>query len=223
MNRIIIALDGMKEEQALAIAAKLKGAVWGFKVNDLLIDCGLSIVSKLKDYGKVFADPKLHDIPNTVANAIKKLDAAGADLVTVHASGSRPMLEAALQAKTHAKILAVTVLTSLDNSNAQEIYRRPPEDAVIDFARLAASCSIDGIVCSPRELKSFFVIPELNSLIKVIPGIRPSWYDTKDDQKRTTTPSEAVANGATYLVIGRPIISNPDPYRAAMLVNEELA
>ena len=222
-NRIIIALDGMDKSAALAMAKLLSPAVWGFKANDLLIDCGLSIISELKWFGHVFADPKLHDIPNTVANSVRKLSAAGADLITVHASGGRAMIKAAVEAKGESRILAVTALTSLTVDDTQEIYRRPPKYTVLDFSNIAAESSVDGIVCSAQELTLFEGYPNLVPLIKVVPGIRPAWYEAADDQNRKSTPQVALENGATYLVIGRPVIRDSDPYQAAMRVNQEIA
>lgn len=222
-KRIIIPLDGMPKEQALELAKKLRDHVWGFKVNDLLLDCGVSIIQTLKAWGKVFADPKLHDIPNTVSNAVKKLGAAGADLITVHASGGAKMIEAAVAEAGEDKILAVTLLTSLSNDDALGIYRRSAEDTVLSLARSAAYAGAYGIVCSPQELLIIGKTPELRTLRKVIPGIRPSWYGSADDQQRTSTPQGAVEAGAHLLVIGRPITGADDPVEAAQRINEELA
>ena len=199
-NKIIVALDGISEMEALRIAKLLKGQVWGFKVNDLLFE-GPGIIKKLKKFGNVFADAKLYDIPNTVANSVKRLALAGADMVTVHASGGIEMMRVAKENAGHSKILAVTVLTS---------FRGSQNKIVLKLAREAEKAGLDGIVCSGHELKYVSKI----SLLKVVPGIRPKDYNKKDDQKRTVTPKEAIKLGADYLVIGRPITKSKDPPQA---------
>lgn len=222
-SRIIVALDAMNEKQALALAERLKGVVWGFKVNDLLLDLGLSVIGKLKEYGSVFADPKLHDIPNTVANSVKKLSAAGADLITCHASGGGKMLEAAAKAAGESKILAVTALTSLSADDVQSIYGKKLDETVLGFARSAKAAGVHGVVSSPKELELLHQDEYLHSLIKVTPGIRPQWHVKPDDQSRVTTPKDAISLGASYMVIGRPIIEHADPAEAARLINDEVA
>src|SRR3954468_7479737 len=114
MNEIIVALDNMEQQAALELARSLSGKVWGFKVNDLLLEYGCSIVNSLKRHGNVFADPKLHDTPNTVRNSVKRLAFAGADLITCHIAGGVKMLQAAVDEAGKAKIIGVTMLTSLD-------------------------------------------------------------------------------------------------------------
>ncbi len=216
---IIIPLDGMTESTALAMAKELSGSVWGFKVNDLLIECGVSIVTKLKKYGNVFADPKLHDIPNTVSNSVQRLDEAGADFISIHASGWTEMMEAAVQATSNSKILAITILTSLDDEGVDAIYHNSTIDQVLWLAEIAKFSKVHGVVCSPMELELLEEIPEL---IKVIPGIRPKWYLNEDDQKRVATPENAMKNGADLLVIGRPITSDKNPYEAAQRTMGEI-
>lgn len=204
-DNVIIALDGITQKRAIQIAQKLKGRVWGFKIGDLLY-CNSSIIADLKKYGRVFVDTKLHDIPNTVANSVKKLSRAGADMITVHASGGIPMMRAAKRNAGRSKILAVTVLTSLNNKNTKR--------NVIKLTQNAISAGVQGIVCSGHELSAFDGLRGIKSLIKIVPGIRPIWYTKKDDQKRKVTPSEAMKLGADYLVIGRPIINAKDPLDA---------
>lgn len=219
-EKIILPLDGMNRSEALALAKKLSGAVWGFKVNDLLLQCGVEIVSELKQYGRVFADPKLHDIPNTVGNAVRCLAAAGADLITIHASGGTEMFAAALkEAGSATKILAVTVLTSMSDAASREVYLAGAAETVDRLGSLAQRSAVHGIVCSPKELPLF---SKYSTLLKVTPGVRPSWYGKSDDQARTMTPAEAVRAGATHLVIGRPITGDSDPLGAVERVVEEL-
>lgn len=216
---IIVALDELTRKEALSLARRLQRVVWGFKVNDLLIEHGVSIISDLKRFGHVFADPKLHDIPNTVKNSISRLDAAGADLITVHASGGAEMLRVAAGSVKTARVLAVTALTSLSDSDTNSLYKRTSAEVVLDFAELAATSNVHGIVCSPYELT---LLKGHNDLIKVIPGIRPLWYGVADDQKRIQTPAQAMAQGADLLVIGRPITGAEDPLEAANRINAEL-
>jgi len=221
-NPIVIPLDGMTRETALEVAAKLAGKVWGFKANDLLVECGVGIITELKQFGNVFADPKLHDIPSTVANSMAKLAAAGADLVTVHASGGVEMMRAAVDAAGESKVLAVTVLTSLDEDSAHLIFGNPIKATVLQFARNASLAGVYGVVCSPKELEILGKQPELQPLAKVTPGIRPAWHQVGDDQKRVMTPAEAAELGATLLVIGRPILKADDPLEAAERTAQEI-
>ena len=213
-HKIIVSLDGVSVKEALNIASKLKNKVWGFKVNDLLFEP--NIIRKLKKFGKVFADAKLYDIPSTVARSVARLKKAGADLITVHASGGVEMMKAALrQAQGKTKILGVTVLTSEKSANKK---------AFLKLITNVEKAKLDGIVCSAHELKYL----NNSKLLKVVPGIRPKWFtmssskrhDKRDpsrralvkanDQSRTTTPREAIKLGADLLVIGRPIIKSPN-------------
>ncbi len=193
-KQIIVALDGMSQIEAIRIAKILKDKVWGFKVNDLIYEDVL-IIRKLKKYGKVFADVKLHDIPNTVANSINRLSKLNVDIITVHASGGIEMLKAANLNKGKSKIIAVTVLTSSELKYKNE---------VVDLVNQSIKAKVDGIVCSGYELESIKRLQGAKKLIRVVPGIR-STQDENNDQKRTMSAQEALGLGATYLVIGRPI------------------
>lgn len=223
-SRIIIPLDGKTEEDALELAEKLKGHVWGFKVNDLLLDCGADIIRELMQYGNVMADPKLYDIPNTVANSAKKIASTGANLCTVHASGGIAMMKAARDSAgaLGTSILGVTILTSFDEENAHLIYGAPIKAKVLEMARMARSARVSGIVCSPLELAFLKDQPGIDGLIKVVPGIRPDWHQKDDDQKRKATPADAIRDSARFLVIGRPITGADDPVEAAERTNEEV-
>jgi len=221
-ERLIVALDGTTKEEALQLARKLSGLVWGFKVNDLLLGDGVQIVRDLKQVGNVFADPKLHDIPNTVSNGVVKLREAGADFITVHASGGEQMLKAAVSASNETKILAITALTSLSEKDTKAIYQQATKDAALSLALLAKNANVDGLVCSANELKYFGKGSEFENLLKVVPGIRPSWYSSSDDQVRTSTPQSALQNGANYLVIGRPITASKDPVEAVKQILSEI-
>ena len=184
----------------------------------------------LHEKGKqVFLDLKMYDIPNTVVHGISAVSGPGVDLITIHAGGGRDMMEAAVQAADEAgrnngrrpKILAVTVLTSFDETVWKETGGLLPiESQVFRLAKLAKECGVDGVVASPEEAKG---IRELcgNDFEIVTPGIRPAFADA-DDQQRIATPAVALNNGATRLVIGRPITKAEDPKKAVRMILEEI-
>ncbi|MBA3733024.1 orotidine-5'-phosphate decarboxylase [Patescibacteria group bacterium] len=203
-KKVIVALDNMTVSEALKIAKTLQGLVWGYKVNDLLHEDS-NIIKHLKKYGKVFADVKLYDIPNTVSNTVKKLSKHGADFITVHISGGIPMMQAAKKNSGKSKIIGVTVLTSNYIKSSTE---------VTNLVKMALKANIDGIVCSGNELKDVRGLIRQKSLITVVPGIRPKSYKAKDDQIRKVTPKEAIDLGANYLVIGRPITKSKNILKA---------
>lgn len=222
MERIILALDGMNAEEAIETAKKFsdKGIfekkIWGVKINDLLDDNNpQEIIPALKKYGesgtKVFVDAKLHDIPQTVFNRAKKLATAGADFITVHASGEIDMMMAAVDATkgTSAKILAVTVLTSLSEEEIHLNYGDPAKAKVLELARNAALAGVHGIVCSPKEVGFLNKRKELKNLIKITPGVRIG--SEIQDQKRVDSPDNAILDGANLLVVGRPILKAEVP------------
>jgi orotidine-5'-phosphate decarboxylase len=233
-NPIIVALDGMEMEQAIETAQKLKDHVWGFKANDLLdrlnsIDGdGNHEIGNIVECGKLFADPKYHDIPNTVGNRVKALIGALKNIsfgrtvpgfITVHASGGPEMIKAAVEAAKKAsggrtKILVVTVLTSLNEEDCNLTYGAPVKAKVLQFSRWAVAARAHGIVCSGNELGFLSRYPELKRLIRMVPGIRPNWYSAAGDQKRVIGPHEAIRLGADYLVMGRAITEDLDPVGA---------
>jgi orotidine-5'-phosphate decarboxylase len=221
-SKVIVALDSMGEEESLLLAEQLSGSVWGFKVNDLLLECGVSIIAKLKPFGRVFADPKLYDIPNTVGNSVARLSDAGADIITVHSSAGERAMEQAAAKRGSAEIFAITVLTSFSPEETKELFKASPIDAVSSLAMRAQACGVQGVVCSPEELEILSKTLEPN-FKKLTPGVRPAWYGTKDDQSRVATPKQAVERGADYLVIGRPITKSDNPREAAQKIVEELA
>ena len=239
-NPIIVALDGMDVATALETAEALRGKVWGVKVNDLFFEHGLSVVQMLKEHTNVMLDWKGHDIPNTVKNTGAKFAAdlaaqtlmdqtvnptrstgLKADIVTVHASGGVPMMQEAVRTLApDTSVAAVTVLTSLDDMQCRMIYGDEPSVVVERLARFAMTAGASYIVCSPQELDTLSSMP----LPKITPGIRPAWFQDKGDQKRTTTPAEAMANGARFLVMGRPILkAECGPVEAAERTLEEIA
>lgn len=221
-NPILVALDGMSPEEAYEIAETLKGLVGGFKANNLLDAAGPeNAIRELKKYGEiVMADPKLHDIPNTVANRMREYAKFEADLVTVKAEGGIEMMIAAIEAAeevfkertqkgTLTRVVAVTVLTSLSEEECQLIHHLPIKAAVLNFAKDAFIAGVDAVVCSPQELEFLKRFKYLDSLERITPGVVPIWMLKPGDQKRVATPGDAIRNGASYLVIGRAITKPP--------------
>lgn len=228
-ERLIVALDLAEAQAAAALAGRLAGAVGLVKVGlELFVAEGPAGVARVAEAGlPVFLDLKLHDIPNTVAGAVRSAARLGAAMLTLHAAGGAAMIAAAREAAERAAgprplLLAVTVLTSLEGPDLDAIgLSGPAETAVLRLARLALAAGADGLVCSPREVAAlraaFGPAPVL-----VVPGIRPAGC-AADDQRRTMTPTEAVAAGADWLVIGRPITRTPDPLAAAHAIAISLA
>jgi orotidine-5'-phosphate decarboxylase len=234
VNRILVALDVDSGARALELADQLRGAVAGYKIGKQLFTAeGPAIVRALASHGdRVFLDLKFHDIPNTVAGAVSSAVATGAWMVNVHASGGSAMMRAAVEAATTASaetgtarplVIGVTVLTSMDEAALAEVgASRPMMEQVVHLARLAQGAGLDGVVASPLEIAAIRTACGPDFVI-VTPGIRPAGQAGKDDQARTLTPAEAVAAGATYLVIGRPITAAADPRAAAEAIAAETA
>jgi orotidine-5'-phosphate decarboxylase len=227
-SRIIVALDYPSLGEARAMAARLDPQRVRVKVGkELFTRAGPAAVEELSARGfQVFLDLKYHDIPNTVAAACRAAADLGVWMLNVHASGGRRMLEAAREALARVsgrpRLVAVTVLTSLERSELAEVgYGEAPEALVVRLARLAADCGLDGVVCSPREIAPLrAVVPA--SFLLVTPGIRPSGA-APGDQKRVLGPREALALGASYLVIGRPITAADDPGAALAGIEAEIS
>ncbi len=216
-ERILVALDTPDLTIAAALAERLRGHAGGFKVG--LEICTAHGAPRVVETiaavgGQVFLDLKLHDIPNTVAGAVRAACALGpaARMLTLHCTGGSAMLRAAVtaaQTMPHRPLLlGVTVLTSLDaNALATELgVSHTLTDYVVQLARMAQDCGLDGVVASPREAAA--IRAACPGLLIVTPGIRPAWA-TEGDQRRATTPAAALRSGADYLVIGRPITSPP--------------
>ena len=224
-DKIIVALDVATGERALDLVRKLRVAsVSRFKVGlQLYIAAGPKIVREIVQSGaKVFLDLKLHDIPNTVASAVKSALDLGVEMLTIHLSGGEAMVRAAVDAAGgRTMILGVTVLTSHTGETLTSIgVNEALEAHVIRLAKLGVTCGVGGLVASPKEAAVLRrQIP--NNLRIVTPGIRPAWAAAAD-QKRITTPRAAIDAGADYLVIGRPIIADPDPSAAVQRVAAEL-
>jgi len=230
-DRIIIALDVPTRDEGIALVSRLKDART-FKVGlELFTAEGPALFRKLKALRKdIFLDLKLHDIPNTVAGAVRSAFRHGVQMMTIHTSGGREMMAKAAEVarRTAAEtgrpkpvLLGVTVLTSLKGADLEEVGLGADVAAqVLRLAGLAKAAGLDGVVCSPQEIE--VLRREYGrELVIVTPGIRPVWAAAQD-QKRIMTPAEAVAKGADYLVIGRPITGAPSPNEAFLRVVEEL-
>jgi len=225
---LIVALDLPDAASALALADCLKDTVQWFKVGlELFVAAGPGVVNELIRRGhSVFLDLKLYDIPNTVAGAVRSAASLGVQMLTVHASGGPAMLEAARNAlasiSNPPQLLAVTVLTSMDEAQTQAIgLNRPPAEQVELLFRMGQSAGINGFVCSPHEVGLLRTLAGPSGIL-VIPGIRPAGAAI-GDQKRIATPAQALRLGATYLVVGRPITQAPNPAQAAQAILREMA
>ena len=227
MNKVIVALDYPSKDLALALVDKLSPEQCRLKVGkELFTRSGPEFVETLvaRDFD-VFLDLKFHDIPNTVANACVAAAELGVWMMNVHAQGGSRMMSAAMEAlKEHENrplLIAVTVLTSMGQSDLDELgMTGSPQERVLKLASLANQSGLDGVVCSPLETVA--IRKELgNEFCLVTPGIRPKGADV-GDQKRITTPADAVANGSDYLVIGRPITAADDPVAVLLSINEQI-
>jgi orotidine-5'-phosphate decarboxylase len=224
-DRLIVALDFPTQSKALALVSVLSGSVSIYKIGLQLYTAeGPGIVRAVAATGaKIFLDLKLHDIPNTVAKTVESASELGVQMLTVHLSGGRAMLEAAVAARPPGlSLLGVTVLTSATPETLTETgVNSGIEEQVLRLATLGHECGIDGLITSPHEVVR--LREQLGHQIKLItPGVRPGWA-AADDQKRFTTPSQALQNGSDYLVIGRPITADPDPRAAVARLLEEMA
>ena len=233
-QRLLVALDTTDLERAVALAKALAGVVGGTKIGlELYGARGIEGVRALASLGlPVFLDLKLHDIPNTVASAVRALEPLKPFMLSVHAAGGSAMLRAAVAAAAEAGdgrpcLVAVTVLTSLDAEDLALLGQAGPvAEQVLRLALLARNAGIDGAVCAPQEVR--LLRGRLGAgFTLVVPGIRPTWAapasQGTDDQKRIMTPAEAIAAGADYLVIGRPIAAARSPREAAQRVAAEIA
>jgi len=228
MTELIVALDVPSTPDVKKLTATLGDSVGFYKIGlELFTAEGPDVVRVVKAQGKrVFLDLKLHDIPRTVERAVKSAATLGVDLMTVHASGGKAMLRAAAEAAAgfgaaRPRILAVTALTNLDPSDLADIgVVRALDSHVEALGLLALSQGVDGIVCSPQEVARMRKILGTSALL-VTPGIRPAGGDL-GDQKRVATPAQAVRDGATHLVVGRPICEAHDPRAATLQIVEEM-
>lgn len=227
-QRLIVALDAPDQARALQMVDALKNTCQWFKVGlELFTAAGPGIVEELTSRGhSVFLDLKFHDIPNTVAGAVRSAAKLGARLMTLHALGGPAMLAAAREALTGLadppELLAVTVLTSMDAAQLKAIgLEIAPAQQVEHLARMGMEAGLKGFVCSPEEVGMLRRLTGPDGVL-VIPGIRPAGAAI-GDQKRVATPADALRQGASYLVVGRPITQAPEPAAAAWAILEEMA
>ncbi len=230
-ERVLVALDTPDLARAAALARAVTGLVGGVKLGkEFFTAQGPDGVRAVAGGERLFLDLKFHDIPNTVAGAVRAAVHLRPFMLNVHAVGGRAMMQAAAEAAREAAedaevprplVLGVTVLTSLDDADLTETGQQgPASELVLRLAKLAQDSGLDGVVCSPREIA---LLREAcgSGFALVVPGIRPAWA-TAGDQKRVTTPAEALGAGADFLVIGRPITGAEDPPAAARRVVAEL-
>tara|TARA_B100000963_G_scaffold271379_1_gene239551 strand:- start:342 stop:1004 length:663 start_codon:yes stop_codon:yes gene_type:complete len=206
---IIVAIDETDIDKASVIIDSLDPEKCMVKIGSVSFNSiGHQIIYYAAEKGfDIFLDLKLHDIPNTVRKSVEGLISLPISMLTIHASGGKDMMLAAMEAASNSKIkvFGVTALTSLSDEDAFDIFKRTSSDQVNAMLDLAVSAGIDGVVCSPHELE---LVSSRKSLLSITPGIRLK--DSNDDQKRVMTPKEAIDLGSDFLVIGRPITSSPD-------------
>jgi len=235
VDKLLVALDVESGDRALQLVTALRGLAGGFKIgNRLFTSDGPALVRGIAESGsRVFLDLKYHDIPNTVGQAVEAAVATGAWMINVHASGGTAMMQAAARAarETSAKLgraaplmIAVTVLTSMDQDALRAVgVQRPLIDQVIALARLTQQAGLQGVVASAQETAAIRQACGPDFQI-VTPGIRGASAGTeRNDQSRTMGPAEAIKAGASYIVVGRPIIAAQDPRAAAEAIVEELS
>jgi len=230
-NPVFVAIDTTDLNQAKGWARRLAGAVGGIKLGLEFFaaqgPAGVRAVVAEAPGLPLFLDLKLHDIPNTVAGAVRAVAPLGPRYLTVHAAGGPAMLRAAAEAAARSgedrvKLLGVTILTSLDAGDLRRVgfAERATAEHVAALAALSRECGLDGVICSPHEVAALrrAMGPDF---VLMVPGVRPAWADA-GDQKRVMTPAEAMRAGATHLVIGRPITQAADPAEAARRIAGEL-
>lgn len=231
-GQVLVALDTLDVNQAVDWAHRLDGTVAGLKLGlEFYLANGQIGYRRIAACGlPIFLDLKLHDIPNTVAGAVRAVLPLSPHLLTVHASGGLAMMQAAREAAAEQaeklslrrpKIIAVTVLTSLDDRDLEAVGQAAPVTGQVKrLATLARAAGLDGVVCSPHEIETLRA--ELGQdFLLVVPGVRPEWSGS-GDQKRVRTPGDAARAGADYLVIGRPITATPDIHGAACRIGHEI-
>ncbi len=228
-DRIIVALDVDDLDKAKSLVEILAPHVGCFKIGlELITAVGANQIVEFvySSGGLVFYDGKFDDIPNTVGAASRVVAGLGVKMFNVHASAGIEAMMAAVANKGNSLVLAVTVLTAIEENNANLIFGSPSNAKVLQFSRDAKLAGCDGVICSPQELELLEKQKELGNFMKVTPGVRPEWAAV-GDQKRIMTPAEAIKAGATALVIGRPITKPPteigSPVDAAKRIAEEIS
>ena len=224
-NKVIVALDSKNLNKSIKLVRILKDYVYAFKVGyQFFFNFGLNGYNKIYSIcPKIFLDLKLHDIPNTVNNGLEALIKIKPLFTTIHISGGDEMMKAAKIKNRSTKILGVSILTSMDSKQTQKYYNQKNVALLVKkFAKYAKKNNLDGIVCSPKEIK--YIRKEVGKkFIIVTPGIRIDDKIKSDDQKRVETPKKAIELGADYLVIGRPITESKDPLKVLKAINKTLS
>ena len=224
-NKVIVALDSKNLNKSIKLVRILKDYVYAFKVGyQFFFNFGLNGYNKIYSIcPKIFLDLKLHDIPNTVNNGLEALIKIKPLFTTIHISGGDEMMKAAKIKNKITKILGVSILTSMDSKQTQKYYNQKNVSLLVKkFAKYAKKNNLDGIVCSPKEIK--YIRKEVGEkFIIVTPGIRIDDKIKSDDQKRVETPKKAIELGADYLVIGRPITESKDPLKVLKAINKTLS
>ena len=225
-KRIIVALDLSNLNKVEKIVNNLKKEVFAFKIgHEFFYNFGINGYKKIyKMCPRIFLDLKMHDIPNTVKKGLDAIYKLKPIFTTIHISGGDDMQKISNLKNKKTKILGVTILTSLDKKQTLKYYKENNVKKLVKkFAKYAKQNNLNGLVCSPLEIET--VKKEVgNSMILVVPGIRPENKSTnnKDDQKRTLTPKKAIELGADYLVIGRPIIESTNPLQTLKNINQSI-
>lgn len=223
-KRIIVALDSSNFDKVKKLVETLKKEVYAFKIGyQFFFNFGIKGYKKIHSIcPNIFLDLKLHDIPNTVEKGLDALLKIKPKLTTIHISGGDQMMKAAIKNKKNTKVLGVSILTSIDNSQTKKFYNQKDVSILVrKFSKFAKKNKLDGVVCSPNEIK--YVRKEVGkNFIIVTPGIRINNKIKSDDQKRIQTPKKAIELGADYLVIGRPITESKNPLKVLKEINKTL-
>ena len=223
-KKVIVALDSNNYEKTLKIVNNLKNEVYAFKIGyQFFFKFGLNGYKKIYSIcPKIFLDLKLHDIPNTVKNGIISLEKLKPLFTTVHISGGDKMMQSTKLKKGYTKILGVSILTSMDSTQTYKYFNEKNVSSLVKkFSRAAKRNGLDGVICSPKEIK--YIRKEVgDDFIIITPGIRINNKIINDDQKRVATPKTAIDLGANYLVIGRPITESKNPIKVLKEINKTL-
>ena len=223
-NKIIVAIDSDHLNNSIKLVKKIKKEIFAIKIGyEFFFNFGVKGYKTLhKIVPNIFLDLKMHDIPNTVGNAIKGIEKLNPIFTTIHLSGGDKMQQIALNESKKTKIIGVSILTSLNSKQTKKFYNKKIEELVENLVKSAIKNKLHGLVCSPKEIK---IVKKLagDKLIIITPGIRPiNYLNKKDDQKRTLTPKQAIDRGADYLVIGRPITKSKNPLATIIQINKTL-
>lgn len=224
-KKIIVALDSNNFSEIEKLVKSLKKDVHAFKIGyQFFFNFGLIGYKKIYSIcPKIFLDLKLHDIPNTVKNGLEALNKIKPILTTIHISGGDEMMKSSVRDKKFTKILGVSILTSIDSKQTKKFYNQKNVSFLVKkFAKFAKKNGLDGVVCSPKEIKVIRKATGKNFII-VTPGIRLKNKIESDDQKRIETPEKAIEMGANYLVIGRPITKSKNPLKTLKKINDTLS